>query len=63
MMPATRARPTAIGRLIVRISAIAATVAAHGGNTFQTNMFSPVNTALEVAVTRLVRVPGMRSAK
>ena len=32
---------------------MAATVAAQGGNTFQTNMFSTVNTALEVAVMRL----------
>ena len=47
----------------MKTKAIAATVAAHGGSTFQTNMFSPVKTALEVAVTRLVSVPGMRSAK
>ena len=39
MMPATSARPSAIGRLMVRTSAIAATVAAHGGSTFHMNMF------------------------
>ena len=44
-------------------SAIAATVAAQGGSTFQTNMFSAVKIAFEVAVTRLVSVPGRRSAK
>ena len=38
-------------------------VAAHGGSTFHTNMFSMVNTALEVAVMRLDRTPGRRSAK
>ena len=63
MTPATRVRPSAIGRLTVHTSAIAATVATHGGSTFQTNMFSPVNTAFDVAVTRLVNVPGRRSAK
>ena len=42
---------------------MATTVAAHGGMTFQTNMFSSVKTAFEVAVIRLVKVPGMRSAK
>jgi hypothetical protein len=47
----------------VHTSAIAASVAAHGGSTFQTNIFSPVKTALEVAVMRLVSVPGRRSAK
>ena len=63
MMPAMSASPAAIGRLMVRTSAIAATVAAHGGSTFQTNMFSAVNTAFDVAVTRLVSMPGRRSAK
>jgi hypothetical protein len=38
-------------------------VAAIGGNTLSTAMFSAVNTALEVAVTRLAKVPGRRSAK
>ena len=62
MPPMTVSTP-AIGRLTVVISAIAATVAAHGGKTFQTNMFSMVNTAFEVAVIRLVSMPGRRSAK
>ena len=53
----------AIGKLIVQTSAIAATVAAQGGSTFQTNMFSAVKMAFEVAVTRLVSMPGRRSAK
>ena len=56
-------QPAAIVRLTVPISAIAAMVAMQGGNTFQTNMFSTVNTALEVAVIRLVSIPGSRSAK
>ena len=59
----SRQEPAAIGRLMVQTSAIAATVAAQGGSTFQTNMFSTVNTAFEVAVTRLVSMPGRRSAK
>ena len=63
MTPATTARPAAIGRLTVPINAIAATVAMHGGSTFQTNMFSTVKTALDVAVMRLVSMPGSRSAK
>jgi hypothetical protein len=37
--------------------------ATQGGNTFQQNMFSTWKTALEVAVMRLARVPGRRSAK
>ena len=53
----------AIGTLTVNTKAIAATVAAQGGSTFQTNMFSAVNTAFDVAVTRLVSMPGRRSAK
>ena len=63
MTAATSARTPAICRLMVDTSAIAATVAAHGGSTFQMNMFSAVNTAFDVAVTRLVSVPGRRSAK
>ena len=63
MMPATAASAPAIGRLMVQTSAIAATVAAQGGSTFQTNMFSAVKIAFEVAVTRLVSMPGRRSAK
>ncbi len=63
MMPAINARAPAIGKLIVVTSAMAATVATHGGSTFQMNMFSAVNTAFDVAVTRLVSMPGSRSAK
>ena len=63
MTPETAARHAAIGRLTVRTNPIAANVAAHGGSTFHTNMFSTMNTAFEVAVTRLVSMPGMRSAK
>ncbi len=63
MMPATSASAPDIGRLIVATSAMAASVATQGGSTFQMNMFSAVNTALEVAVTRLVNMPGSRSAK
>ena len=48
---------------MVVTSAIAATVATQGGSTFQMNMFSVVNTAFEVAVMRLVSMPGSRSAK
>ena len=59
----SRPAPGAIGRLMVQTSAIAATVATQGGNTFQTNMFSAVKTAFDVAVTRLVSMPGRRSAK
>ena len=63
MTPATTIRPAAIGRLTVPISAIAATVAMQGGSTFQTNMFSTVKTAFDVAVMRLVSIPGNRSEK
>ena len=34
-----------------------------GGMTFHIDMFCKVKTALDVAVMRLVNVPGMRSAK
>ena len=61
--PATTISPPAIGGLTVPISAMAATVEIQGGNTFQTNMFSTVNTALDVAVMRLVSMPGSRSEK
>ena len=37
---------------------MAPTVAMHGGSTLQTNMFSMVKTAFDVAVIRLVNVPG-----
>jgi hypothetical protein len=61
--PATIANVADIGTLMAPTNAIAATVAAHGGNMFQTNIFSAVKTALDVAVTRLASVPGNRSAK
>src|SRR5207249_5685779 len=47
IMVAMTINPADIARLTVPISSIAETVAMHGGNTFQTNMFSTVNTALE----------------
>ena len=49
--------------LTVPTKAIAQTVARHGGSTFHTSMFSTVNRALEVAVTRDVRAPGEEEAK
>ena len=55
--------PPAICKLTVPINAIAAAVAMHGGITFQTNMFSTVKTAFDVAVMRLVSIPGNRSEK
>ena len=63
VLPPCVATVAAIGTLIVKTSAIAATVAAQGGSTFHMNMFSAVNIALEVAVTRLVSMPGSRSEK
>ena len=63
MVPAITIRPPAIGRLTVPIRVIAAIVAMHGGNTFQTNMFSTVKMAFDVAVMRLVSMPGSRSEK
>ena len=63
MMPAIAVKVAAIGTLIVSTKAIAATVATQGGSTFHMNMFSAVNMALEVAVTRLVNMPGSRSEK
>ena len=45
-------------KLTVPTKAIAQTVARHGGSTFHTSMFSTVNSALAVAVTRDVSVPG-----
>jgi hypothetical protein len=62
-MPAIAIKVAAIGTLIVNTKAIAATVATQGGKTFHMNMFSAVNMALEVAVTRLVNMPGSRSEK
>ena len=63
MIPAMTISPADIARLTVPISRMAETVAMHGGNTFQTNIFSTVNTALDVAVMRLVNIPGNRSEK
>ncbi len=63
MIPAMTISPADIARLTVPISSMAETVAMHGGNTFQTNMFSTVNTAFDVAVMRLVSMPGRRSEK
>src|SRR5260370_30021887 len=63
MAPATRLRAADMDGLTVPISAIAVTVAMHGGSTFQTNMFSTVKTAFEVAVIRLVSIPGSRAEK
>jgi hypothetical protein len=60
---ATGVRTTAMDALTVPTSEIATTVAAHGGRTFQTNIFSTANTAFDVAVMRLASVPGIRSAK
>jgi hypothetical protein len=61
--PARSIRTSAIDVLTVATKTIAVTVAAIGGNTLSTAMFSAVNTALDVAVTRLAKVPGRRSAK
>ena len=63
MVPAMTIKPADIGMLTVPIRRIAETVAMHGGNTFQTNMFSTVKTAFDVAVMRLVSIPGRRSVK
>ena len=50
-------------KLTVPIRLMAATVAIHGGRTFQTNMFSTEKIAFDVAVMRLVSIPGRRSVK
>ena len=63
MPPAMTISPAAIVTLTVPIRQIAAIVATQGGSTFQMNMFSTVNTAFEVAVMRLVSMPGRRSEK
>jgi hypothetical protein len=52
-----------MGTLTVTTKAMAINVAMHGGKTFQTDMFCKVKTAFEVAVSRLVNVPGIRSMK
>ena len=59
----TTASKPAIHPFTVARNPIAPMVARHGGATFQTNMFSIVKTAFEVAVTRLVNMPGIRFAK
>ena len=63
MIAATTIRPADIAGLTVPISRIAEMVAMHGGITFHTIMFSTVNTAFDVAVMRLVSMPGSRSEK
>src|ERR1700742_3401491 len=63
MPPAMTINTPAIERLTVAIRLIAAIVAKHGGNTFQTNMFSTVKIALDVAVIRLVSISGSRAEK
>ena len=52
-----------MGTLTVTTKAMAISVAMQGGMTFHTDMFCNVKTALDVAVIRLVNVPGIRSAK
>ena len=47
MPPAITISPAAMGRLTVPIRLIATMVAMHGGNTFQTNMFSTVKIAFD----------------
>src|SRR5437879_2863938 len=63
MAPAITLSAADMEGLTVPIRKIAVTVAMHGGKTFQTNMFSTVKTAFEVAVIRLVSMPGSRSEK
>ena len=62
-IPAIAVNTAAMGALTVTTKPMAISVAMHGGITFQTDMFCKVKTALEVAVIRLVNVPGIRSAK
>ena len=61
--PAIRPSAAAIGTLTDSNKTIAPSVATQGGSTFQTNMFSMVKMAFDVAVMRLVSMPGMRSWK
>ena len=61
--PATTTRVAAIPQLTAATKPMAQIVARHGGSTFHTSMFSTVNKALDVAVMRLVSVPGERLAK
>jgi hypothetical protein len=62
-MPAVAASTPAMGRLTLNIRVMAERVATQGGRTFETSMFSTVKAAFEVAVMRLVSVPGSRSVK
>src|SRR6188474_1394774 len=61
--PATITRLAAMPQLTVATRAIAQIVAMQGGSTFHTSMFSTVKSAFDVAVMRLVSVPGERLAK
>ena len=63
MAIATAARLPAISGLTVAINTIATDTARIGGMTFQVPVLSVWKMAFEVAVIRLARVPGMRSAK
>jgi hypothetical protein len=56
-------RLNAIDQLTVATKTMAQTVARQGGIKFHTNMFSIVKNAFDVAVMRLVSVPGGRLAK
>ena len=61
--PATSVRLAAISQLTMATKPMAQIVARQGGSTFHTSMFSTVKSALDVAVMRLVSVPGERLAK
>ncbi len=59
-----RRRAVSHGAILAAVViAVGCSVATHGGMTFQTNIFSMEKMALEVAVMRLVSMPGKRSAK
>ena len=62
-MPAIAASIPAMGRLTLIMRMMAEMVATQGGRTLHTSMFSTVKAAFEVAVMRLVKVPGNRSVK
>ena len=61
--PAMTTRAADMGKLTVPIRQMAETVAIQGGRTFQINMFSTEKIAFDVAVMRLVSIPGKRSEK
>jgi hypothetical protein len=61
--PAINPSVVAIGTLTESNRMMAPSVATQGGSTFHTNMFSMVKMAFEVAVMRLVSMPGNRSWK